>query len=245
MKSLPDIHIRCNVEVGTPHLEARSAALPRSLKPPPSRGAFSVALLSVFALTVAAEALLAGHTVHGYAAALTPPAPPTYVPTPIGSPPPPPTFTPTAGPSPTSTVVVTPTALAIVRRDFVFSLDAVRVSRPNNPGNMSGLAAVKPGTKVWLMMYYTVTSLPKKASRVTTYAIQYRDKTVYKVAYRSAVDPSDIGRFSRYTIYSVPKSLPFGPYVYRASLAIGKLSKSKSWKFAVAKQERPATSGKR
>src|SRR5579859_1678594 len=76
----------------------------------------------------------------GLAAQLTPPAPPTYVPTPITPPPGPPTPSPTPGAAATatpagSTAVTTPTVSALD-----FSLDAVRVSKQHDPGDLRGLA---------------------------------------------------------------------------------------------------------
>lgn len=203
-------------------------------------------MLALLVLTLLLTGLFAHSSVaRGLAAAPPPPAPPTFVPTPIGPPPGPPTRTPTPGtapaptPPPTAPATVTPTTVA----GTSFSLDAARVSQVNNPGNLIGLAAVKPGSKVWLMMYYTVRTLQKSVSRVTTYSIKYKGKVVYKVAYNTTMKRTELGRFSRYTAYSVPASLPYGPYVYRARLTIGMKSQSKSWKFSVAKQERIATTG--
>lgn len=121
-----------------------------------------------------------------------------------------------------------------------FSLDAVRVSKVNNPGNLEGLAAVKPGSTVWLMMYYTVGMVPSSVKRITTYTVQYKGKTIFQVTYKGSQKTSDVGRFSRYTEYSVPAGLPYGHYVYRAALTLGRHSVKKSWKFQVAKQERVA-----
>lgn len=196
----------------------------------------------------------------GLAAPSTPPPPPTYIPTPIGPPPPPPTMTPTATAIPTATAALTasPTAAASATATpgasptatkavalVAFSLDAARVSPLNNPGNLKGLAAVKPGTKVELMMYYTIKTLQKNVTRVTTYTILAHAKPIYQVAYKTPQKAGDVGRFSRYTVYTVPKGLAYGPYVFKASLQLGSKSRSAAWKFRVAKQERLATTSGR
>jgi hypothetical protein len=140
----------------------------------------------------------------------------------------------------TATPGTTPTAVA----GTSFHLDAVRLSLPNNKGDLSGLAAVKPGVTVWLMMYFTVNHLPTHVRRLTTYQINYAGKAIFKVVYKGTVTSSYIGRFSRYSVYSLPASLPYGSYVYRATLAFGKKTQTKSWRFQVAKQNREATSGR-
>lgn len=195
---------------------------------------------------------LSGHggASSGFALAAAPPPPPTFVPTPIGAPPGPPTAIPTATAVPpptaspsttpvaeTATATVAPTAKPVEE----FSLDAARVSRINNPGNLQGLATVTPGSHVWLMMYYTVHVLPRTEQRVTTYWITARGHTVYKVTYRTPQKVTEQGRFSRYTIYLVPTTLPFGVYYYHADLSIGGIKHQKTWKFTVGKRERVAT----
>jgi hypothetical protein len=177
--------------------------------------------------------------------ALTPPAPPTYVPTPIGPPPGPPSptgapvGTPSAGtPPPTS-----PTPVATTVSTLQFRLDAVRLSRVGNPGNLAGLAAARPGSKVWLMMYYRVSMLPRSMERTTVYTITYKSRTIYRVSYRSVMRPSEQGRSSRYTVYTIPRTLPYGAYLFRATLLIGRDAQSKSWKFALAKQNREIRAG--
>jgi hypothetical protein len=187
----------------------------------------------------------------GYAAPVSsssPPPPPTFVPTPIGPPPGPPsaTATPTTRlitPVGTSTASVTPTAAPTSSNKLSFSLDAARVSKPNNPGNLVGLAAVKRGSKVWLMMYYTVRSLPKTMTRVTKYSIAYRGKTVFQKSFQTKIKRTEIGRFSRFWPYAVPPSWPYGAYIYKARLTIGKISRTKSWKFTLAQHNREATTG--
>jgi hypothetical protein len=187
------------------------------------------------------------------------------MPTPIGAPPGPPTpvlkATATSGPAtatpvPTGTPgTATPTGTAVAgatttptvatSAELSFSLDAARVSRVNNPGNFQGLAAVRPGSRVWLMMYYTITNLPKSLQRTTTYDILAGSKRIFSVTYRDSEKRQDRGRFSRYTVYSVPSGLPFGKYRFRATLKLGKSSATRTWGFAVAAHERVASNSTR
>jgi hypothetical protein len=206
---------------------------------PPQR--LSAALSSGMMLGVLLVLMVAGSQMRprqGLAAEATPPSPPTFVPTPIGSPPAPPTFTPTAAAvgSPTAaateTQAATGTATAVVRR-AAFTLDAARVALPDNPGNFAGLLSVKPGTRVWLMMYYTVHTLPSKTTRATTYQIMYGSKTIFKVGYRSSIKPSELGRYSRYQVFDVPAGLPFGRYSFKAVLSIAGMQRSRTWHFSI------------
>ena len=119
-----------------------------------------------------------------------------------------------------------------------FTVDAVRVSKVNNPGNLQGLASVKRGTKVWLMLYYTIDSMPRTLTRVTSYMVLNHGKPLFSVTYRDKEKASDVGRFSRYTVYTIPKTLPYGQYTYHATLTLGGQLRSKSWRFLVGKQER-------
>ncbi len=114
----------------------------------------------------------------------------------------------------------------------------MRVAKVNNPGNLRGLTAVRPGSTIWLMMYYTVNSLPKKMTRITTYIITYRGRIMFQAVYRGPIKPTETGRRSRYTVYTVPRSASYGSYRFKAKLAIGKRVQAKTWKFAVGKQER-------
>jgi hypothetical protein len=186
---------------------------------------------------------------HSLAADATPPLAPTFVPTPIGNPPAPPTFTPGTTASPTAVTTATSvatvggatttpvaTATAIIKK-VAFTLDAARVAHINNPGNFAGLIAVKRGKPVWLMMYYTVESIPKSETRTTTYTILQGGKTLYKVAYKGTVKSSELGRFSRYQVFTVPATLPFGKYSFRATLTIGSVTKTKTWPFTVGNRE--------
>jgi hypothetical protein len=76
--------------------------------------------------------------------------------------------------------------------------------------------------------------------RTSTYEVLYRGRTIYGVTFATPAKPSELGRFSRYVPFAASRTLPYGAYVFRASLAFGKVAKSASWKFAVAKQERVA-----
>jgi hypothetical protein len=171
------------------------------------------------------------------AAPSSPPPPPTYVPTPIGGPPAPPTDTPTATVSAGVTATVSPTSAT---NALVFSLDAARVSKVNNPGDLRGLLSVTRGSKTWLMIYYTIKSLPRKMHRQATYSVLFRGKTVFKAIFKDSLKRSEIGRFSKYTQFNVPRSLPYGKYVYLSTLTIGNHHQNKSWRFSIAKQEREA-----
>lgn len=199
------------------------------------------------ALVSGAFVAVQGKPGHGQAAEATPPLPPTYLPSPIPGPPNPPT----AIPSPTSTVVtplpsatpvatarITPTAVAAIR----FTLDAARVSHVNNPGDLSGLAAVRPGTKVWLMMYYTVTSISKNLTRTVTYELQTKGKTFYRSIFKTTAKVSDgTGRFSRFDEYQFARTQPYGDYALKVTLTMGSQTQTTVWKFSIAKQERAAT----
>jgi len=210
----------------------------------------------VFASACLVLSLFSARPVRSLAAASTPPPAPTYIPTPIGPPPPPPIATSTAVPSLTPTVApsatsggvtvtpqatpagptVTPTHAA----GLVFTLDAARVSRVRDPGDLAGLASVRPGSTVWLMMYYTVRNLTARTTRTTTYEITGGGHIVYKVTYKQPAGLKEIGRLSRYTPYHVPRSLAYGHYFFHAWLALGAQRHQRIWKFAVGRREVPA-----
>ena len=205
----------------------------------PSVAPWALVFLCLLVLVSLSEGV--GRLPRSYAAGATPPIPPTFVPTPIGSPPSPPTLTPSpVATSPTPVGSGTPSALptsTTLSDAFDFSMDAARVARPGNPGNFAGLAAVKPNTTVWLMMYYTVNALARNATRITTYQVTYQGKVVFKVSYKTSIKKTEIGRFSRYQLFTIPRALPYGKYVFKASLAISDIAKSKGWHFAVGKKE--------
>ncbi|PZS02070.1 MAG: hypothetical protein DLM70_10825 [Chloroflexi bacterium] len=173
--------------------------------------------------------------------------PPTFIPTPIGPPPGPPTAVPTPGlaTSPTASPPVTITATPGSGSSIQFSLEAARLSRVNNPGNLQGLREVRPGTRVWLMMYYTVHSLPRSLPRLTRYTIFRRTQVLYRVAYSGKVRLTDQGkRLSRYTTYVIPKTLSRGRYVYRAVLQIGKRHQTKVWPFMIGSREQTSVTAR-
>lgn len=94
------------------------------------------------------------------------------------------------------------------------------------------------------MMYYTVHTMPGPLSRTTTYEVDFNGRAVFKAAFKTRAKPTELGHLSRYTVYVVPANLPYGHYVYRASLTIGGQAKSRAWKFQIARQEKVATSGR-
>lgn len=87
------------------------------------------------------------------------------------------------------------------------------------------------------MMYYTVAKISHSSTRLTSYRVGYRGKTVFNVAYKTKIKTSERGRFSRYQVFDVPSTLPYGRYTFHATLSIGNRSQSKGWHFAVATKE--------
>lgn len=205
-----------------------------------------VAILTALALAVGmAFSALSGAGVNGsrgLAAPASPPPPPTFIPTPIGPPPGAPGGTSTPMATGTASATVTPQAsptTVTIQREISFTLQAARVSKRGNPGNLRGLASVRPGSTVWLMMYYSVTNLPHAAMRVTTYSILRNHQPVFTVAYRGNMSPAEAGkRLSRYTVYSVPRTLPLGQYAFRAVLKIGARQQTKTWRFSLGTKQR-------
>jgi hypothetical protein len=108
------------------------------------------------------------------------------------------------------------------------------MSKLNNPGDLAGLAAVRPGSHVWLMIYYTLTHLPRALTRVATYDILSGQKLLFRVVFSAKEKAGANGRFVKYTVYHLPGTMAFGSYRFRATLAIGHTSQSKQWKFKVA-----------
>lgn len=162
----------------------------------------------------------------------TPVPPPTPTPTNTPTPRPTPTPTRTPTPTPTSTPVPSPTPVPPLR----FSLDAARVANVGNPGNRQGLDAVQPGQRVWLMMYFTINSVPRRLTRTTTYEILRGNIVVFRAPFKATIGPTDVGRFIRYTVYMPPTTLPFGLYTFRATLTIDGQSKRRTWQFALLKR---------
>jgi len=159
----------------------------------------------------------------------TPTATPTVTPTPVPTATPSPT--PTLTPSPTSTPTATATAKPRVLR---FSLDAARVANPKNRGDKSGLDAVTRGQHVWLMLYYTVQSLPRPTTRTTEYDIIAPDARVfYRVVFKDTQTLT--GQFVRFDAYRLPASVVFGVYEFKAILTIGRESRIERWRFAVVR----------
>lgn len=158
----------------------------------------------------------------------------TAVATPTNTLVPTPTNTPTNTPLPTSTPTNTPVPT------LKFSLDAARVANPKNNGNRQGLDAVRQSQKVWLMIYYTIKSVPKTLNRVTTYRIQQGNRTFFKATFKggpnNTVGPSDVGSFIRFVSLTFPRNFPSGVYVFKATLTIGNQSRTRAWRFAVIKR---------
>jgi hypothetical protein len=84
-------------------------------------------------------------------------------------------------------------------------------------------------------MFYTVHSLPPRTlSRRTTYRIVQGNRTIFSVSFGGTITPSEIGHFIRYfSPFTIPRTLPFGVYTFRGTLAIDGQSQTRSWTFAV------------
>lgn len=83
------------------------------------------------------------------------------------------------------------------------------------------------------MMYFTVRSIPRKLTRVTTYEVRFRGKTSFKVVFKQSVNTNYLGSFIRYSDYFVPKNAAYGVYVYRGTLSFDGRSATRTWKFAI------------
>jgi hypothetical protein len=140
----------------------------------------------------------------------------------------------TPAPPPTATPTTAPTAVPAHR--LRFSLDAARVAPVHDPGKGRGLDMVRPGEKVWLMMYYTVRDLKASVKRVTAYDIHRGAKAQFKASYTGKQTRKELGRFIRYTVYQVPKDMPPGLYVYQATLKLGGHTQHRMWRFAVLRK---------
>lgn len=116
-----------------------------------------------------------------------------------------------------------------------FSLDAARVAKANNPGNRQGLDAVVGGQKVRLMMYYTIRSIPRTLTRITTYAIFSGKVVIFRNSFKGQEKPGDTGRAVRYTYWIVPANLSPKLYDFSAVLTIGGRSQTRSWRFGVVR----------
>jgi len=122
-------------------------------------------------------------------------------------------------------------------------MNAARVARPHNPGDLSGLKSVQQGSTVWLMMYYTLSNVPTGVVRLTTYAVFEKHHLLFRQGYKTRVKSPEVGRFSRYVVYHVPSNIPLGTYVFRATLWIGKRHQAKEWRFQVGRVQRASNSG--
>lgn len=100
---------------------------------------------------------------------------------------------------------------------------------------MQGVDHVTRGQKVWLMMYYTVSAVPKAVSRVTAYQIRVGQAVVYRASFKGRQNAGEVGHFSRYTAYTVSRTLPLGVYMLEADLQLGAKKKTRSWRFAVVR----------
>ena len=198
---------------------------------PPSRSARVLIVLLIAVLAVAALAAVSPAKSRAAGDSTVPP-PPSMIPTPIGGPPNPPTPVATAtsaAPGPT------PTATHVSAASLVFTLDAARVSPVNDKGDRKGLTKVRRGQTVWLMMYFTVKSVPKATQRVTTYQLSHSGKPVYHASYKGTESAKDIGEYSRYVPVTLGATLAPGRYHFVALLTIGTKTQKRSWSFDLVK----------
>lgn len=223
----------------------RSLALPLATEPAGTRRV----LILAFTVTGLAGGLCVLFPLHaigeGYAASGSPPPPPTYMPTPIGPPPAHPAFTSaaTAVITPSATASTSPTSVPTKAAEAVrFSLDAARVAPVQDPGDLSGLVAVRPKSNVWLMMYLTIKSMPRKSSSLSTYVIQRASQVIMRAAFGWSAAADVTGRFSRFMPYTIPSQLSYGDRLtLKTTLKIGVRSQTRSWNFVIARQQKFAT----
>jgi hypothetical protein len=127
-----------------------------------------------------------------------------------------------------------------------FSLDAARVTQhiTNDGCKESGLDTVMYGQSVCLEMFYTINSLPKSEPRVTTYEVlTAANKVAYGVSFQGTeTRPGTVPfRQARYAPFTVPSSLPFGVYRFRATLKLGSSSQTRIWSFAIVRTSASTT----
>lgn len=92
------------------------------------------------------------------------------------------------------------------------------------------------------MIYYTINSLPHPMKRVTTYSILKGKSAIYRATFKGTAEATDVGKpLSRFTVYTLPHTLAFGSYVFRAVLTISSRHQTKIWKFTIGRRERAAT----
>jgi hypothetical protein len=114
-------------------------------------------------------------------------------------------------------------------------VDAARITLPKHESQRQGIDQVQPGEKVSLVVYYTINSLPKAVKRVTRYQIKDSSgHVIFDVPFPPGTE-SKSGEYARYTSYSVPTSLPFGVYSYRATVTLANRSEGRTWVFAVVR----------
>lgn len=86
-----------------------------------------------------------------------------------------------------------------------------------------------------LMLYYTVHSLPKALHRVTVYQVMYGKRAVLSAQSGGPQAVTDVGTFIRYVQVTMPRNLRYGLYAFHGTLKLGKVSRTKAWRFAVVR----------
>jgi hypothetical protein len=115
----------------------------------------------------------------------------------------------------------------------------------NNAGDLAGLAAVRPGSTVWLMMYLTIKSQGPATAADSTYEIDAGARSILRASYVWKTKARQTGRFSRYMEYRIPAGLPIGQHLtLKTTLRIGHQSQTRTWNFVIAKQQRIATTSR-
>jgi hypothetical protein len=143
-----------------------------------------------------------------------------------------PTATPTSTPRPAATPTQTSTPTAT--RVLSFTLDGSRVTRAAGSGCAKGdLDGVNAGTRVCMMMTYTVRSMPGDLARLTRYELRFGSHVVFAADYTGTQKASEVGGFVRYIAYTLPAGLSPGVFDFRASLKIDSMTKVRVWRFAV------------
>jgi hypothetical protein len=163
----------------------------------------------------------------------------TPVPTETATPtPPPPTATST--PTPTKTPTPPPAPLK-------FSLDSAKVTQhiANDGCKTSGLDTVTYGQSVCLELFYTIDSMPKSESRVTTYdVLNATGQVVYGVSFQGTESkPASLPfRQARYAPVTVSSALPYGVYHFRATLKLDSQTQTRTWTLAIVRGPSATTS---
>lgn len=116
-----------------------------------------------------------------------------------------------------------------------YTIDAARVSHVGNLGNMQGLDEVHRGDNVWLMLYYSVQSIPRTESGTSTYEILEGGRIIMSASYSFNVGPPPRS-YSRVDPYTIPANMPYGAYTFRATVKIDSgPSLTADWQFAVVR----------